>query len=150
MKNLFFVFSMVAFIFFSNQLNATPERAPFQPSEEKTEVVDMNRAKVHISFRVKKKTSKGIICEIMSIVIGDGIPMGKNQIAATAEIRNGKLSLKLDKSSTKVTQFIMPKGFELSRELSFKLGSKTNVVMSGGTTMLRREENSLLQFEIQD
>jgi hypothetical protein len=148
MKNLFFVLSMVAFIFISGQLSASNSINPILPAEENTEVTDMNRVKVNISVQVKKKTSKGIICEIMSIVIGDGIPMGKNQMAATAEIRGGKLSLRVDKSSTKVTQLIMPKGFTLSRELSLKLGSKKSIVMSGGSTMLRQPK-SLLQFEIQ-
>lgn len=149
MKNLFSVLSIVALFIISGQLNAAPSLSPILPSEEHAAAVHLNEVKVHISIQLKKKTGQGIICEIMSIVIGDGIPMGKNKLAATAEIRGGKLSLKVDKSSTKNTQLIMPKGFKLSRELSLKLGSKTNIVMSGGTTMIKKGTNSLLQFEIQ-
>lgn len=149
MKNLLFALFTIASVLISSQLQANNDRGPIPNAEKNTEPVDLKRVQVNIFVQVKKNTSKGIICEIMSIVLGDGNALRKNQLAATAEIQGEKLSLKLDKSSTKVTQLIMPKGFKLSREVSLKLGSKNPVVMSGGSTMVKRDTNSLLWFEIQ-
>ena len=151
MKNLLFVLSMVAFIFVAGQLQAAPSLSDKFPTEEKTEeVAPLLKIKIIIIIIIKKKTSKGVIAEVSGIKLGDGGGRLKaNQVAATAELRGGTLSLKLDKSSTKVAQFIMPRGFKVSKEVSLKLGSKSNIVMSGGSTMVRGT-NSLLQFEIQD
>lgn len=150
MKNLLFVISMAAFIFVAGQLQATPCFSANLPAEEKTEEVGKLRIKIIIIIIIKKKTDRGVIAEVSDIRLAtSGGSLKANEVAATAELSGGKLSLKLDKSSTKVAQLIMPQGFKVSREVSLKLGSKTNVVMSGGTTMFR-ETNSLGNFEIQD
>ena len=149
MKSLISVLSMIALFFVSGQLNAAPSMSPMLPLEEKAEEVDMLKEKIIIIFIIKKKTSRGIIAEVSGLVLGDGNTLEKNTITATVELRDGKLAVRLDKSSTKIAQFIMPRGFKVSKEVSLKLGSKTSIVMSGGTTMFRGP-NSLGNFEIQD
>ena len=149
MKSLISVLSLVALFFVSGQLNAAPSMSPMLPLEEKAAELDMFKEKIIIIFIIKKKTSRGIIAEVSGLVLGQGNALKKNEVAVTAQLNGHTLSLKLDKSSTKIAQLIMPGGFKVPKEVSLKLGSKTSIVMSGGSTMFRGP-NSLGNFEIQD
>ena len=150
MKSLFFAFSLVACFFVSTSITASPNSNPTRPEVE-TLSTDESFVFVHITavFEIQKRNAKGIVAKIVDLKAGKVANKGKNEFHGSIQIKDGKLQLHLDRRPKKNLKVIMPEGFQISMELSKKLGRDQQVVMSGGSTMLKPQVDSMLWFEIQ-
>ena len=150
MKNLFSIFLFGVFLLAGVQVQAhvsdgadTPE--PITVDQQEKGVF------VHISAQIKvvKRTPNGLICEILSIRQGKKANPGRNFLNGSMRIVGKKAQIKLDDFKMPINRITLDNGLHLSESLSKKLGASKSVVMSGGSTMLKKQGNSLLQFEIQ-
>lgn len=105
---------------------------------------------VHITAVLNEKNG-GLEAEVTGFNLGKKLDvLASNEFKATIRIRDNKLQIRIDEGNPKVTHVTLPGQAKLSEELSQKLGSPSQVVMSGGTTMIRkRNGNRMLWFEIQ-
>lgn len=151
MKNLLSIFLFGIFFLAGVQAHAFAnepmDTTPFPKVEQQG-----NGVFVHITAQIKmvKRTSQGIICEIISLREGKVSNPGKNEITGSMRLKAGKLQMKLDQKNVPLAAISMDHGWTFSESLSKKLGASSSVVMSGGTTMVRkRGGEALLHFEIQ-
>ena len=147
MKNLFLVFAFLISLSASAHINnnALNEEAHLPILQEEAFVF------VHITavLEIQKRTAKGVIAKVVDIQVGKVANKGKNEFTGSMQLKAGKVQIQFDRSPKRPIKIIMPKGFELSKELSEKLGASQQVVMSGGSTMLKPQVDSMLWFEIQ-
>ncbi|MEO0339726.1 MAG: hypothetical protein AAF242_10975 [Bacteroidota bacterium] len=143
------LFIAIAFLFTATFTNATtPATSPLAVADQ-IDTGDIESIFVHISLHLKvtKKTPKGIEAEVQDIVLGK--QEGKGIFTAKLRIVDGKAQFHLDRRPKKNLRVRMPQGFQLSDTIINKLGMTNSVVMSGGSTMLKKEDKNMLWFEIQ-
>ena len=143
------LFIAIAFLSTATFTNAsTPATSPLTAADQ-VDTGGIESIFVHISLHLKvaKKTPKGIEAEVQDIVLGK--QEGKGIFTAKLRIVDGKAQFHLDRRPKKNLRVHMPQGFQLSDAIINKLGMASSVVMSGGSTMLKKEEKNMLWFEIQ-
>lgn len=148
MKKLIILLTVFTFLFTTKNLSAATSIVPGLPTPESFEEAKVIKIKIIIIIVIKKKNGKQVVGEISDIRLADGSALGKNEHAATAEIKGNTLNIMFETFKKKM-KLNVPKSFTLSKEVSEKLGASKSVVMSGGSTMLTRT-NKLGNFEIQD
>lgn len=151
MKNLIVIFSLGLFIFTgSTFLSAKDLNVPVFAEALDTTPAPQNTF-VHVSLKLKvtKRTAQGVEAEVVGVRMGNKQGKGKGVFTGQMKLQGNQVVLRLDKTDKPIRSITMPNGLKLSAPLSNKLGASQAVVMSGGTTMLQPQSNSLLQFEIQ-
>jgi len=150
MKNLLIIFCLGLFIFAGSTLSANDRNVPVFVEAVDTTPAPQNIF-VHISLKLKvvKRTAQGIEVEVMGIRMGKKQGKGKGIFTGQMKLDGGKTAIQLDATDKPLTRITMPNGLSLSEALSKKLGASQQVVMSGGSTMLQPQSESLLWFEIQ-
>ncbi len=143
------LFIAIAFMFTSTFANATTPATNPPAVIDLVDTGDIESIFVHVSLHLKvtKKTPKGIEAEIQNIVLGK--QEGKGVFTAKLRIVDGKAQFHLDRRPKKNLRLRMPQGFQMSDAIINKLGLTNSVVMSGGSTMLKKEDKNMLWFEIQ-
>lgn len=148
MKNVSFVFVFLFIVFFSMNTQAANPISDIttldQPQLPSTNVF------IHIS--AIQHTPNGLTAQIDGFTLsrgGRGLRAGKNTLKASLEIQGNRLQIQLHPQSPKVSQLTIPNGLTLSKIISEDLGASEQVVMSGGSTMVKQKDKSMLWFEIQ-
>ncbi|MCI4671844.1 MAG: hypothetical protein MRZ79_27120 [Bacteroidia bacterium] len=148
MNKLFLILSLLSFTFFTAKAeDVLPTDATVECSYDNQEAVNVF---VHITAIKESKDGKRS-AKISKITMANGQKAGKNILPAKLRRKGNRLQFEIQMSKKSLDRVIMPKGFILSDRISKLLGSSQKVVMSGGSTMIRKSENGngLLQFEIQ-
>lgn len=144
MKNLFVLMIVFSFSLTGNTLMASAQNSPEVITQEPAGVF------VHITAVLVKKTKKGALLEIKAIKAGKrNASLKKNQFSGEMVLKDNKVGIRVIVGDKIIAGIKMPKGFKIPAALSQKLGASKSVVMSGGSTMLQPQSDSLLWFEIQ-
>ena len=145
MNKLFFVFALISFVFFSAQASM------LLPKNNNSKVFEIDgdpvNVFVHISAVKEGKNGKKT-AKILKITLAKG-QAGKNMVPAKLRREGNLLQFEIQMQKQSFDRLVMPKGFVINDRISKLLGSSKGVVMSGGSTMLKKSSNGLLQFEIQ-
>ncbi|MEM6377488.1 MAG: hypothetical protein AAF705_04690 [Bacteroidota bacterium] len=148
MKNLFSIFLFGIFFLGSAQVQAN-SIDQVNPVTSIGLEQQGNGIFIHISYKVLKRTPKGLICEIISFSESKRTN-AKNMLSGYLRLKGNKVQLKLDDFEQQIGRMTMPKGMKLTKHISTELGASKQVVMSGGSTMVRMQNgHGILQFEIQ-
>lgn len=145
MKNISLVITLLFFTLFSTNTQAnTDVLAP-----NTSIILDQGQsANVFVHISAIKKTSKGLTAQIDGFSLPKGQP-GKDMLSARLEIQGDRLLIQLNPKGPKVAQLTMPAGYQLPKTIAKQLGATQSVVMSGGSTMVKQQNKSMLWFEIQ-
>lgn len=105
---------------------------------------------VHISALEEGKNGLKV-AKITRITLAQkGQKPEKNVLRARLRRNKNLLQFEIQMLNSGIDRFLMPKGFVINDRISKLLGSSKQVVMSGGSTMVRQKDGKgLLQFEIQ-
>ncbi len=145
MKNVSFVITLLFFAVFSSNSHANSNVLTPTPSI----VLDQGQsANVFVHISAIKKTAKGLTAQIDGFTLPKGKP-GQETLGARLEIKGDRLLVQLNPKGPKVAQLTMPAGYQLPKAIAQKLGATQSVVMSGGSTMVKQQDKSMLWFEIQ-
>lgn len=147
MKNLLAILVVLSFTLVGNTLSASTLSNPTNP-----ELIEQERSSVfvHITAVKVKKTKNGALVEIKAIKAGKrNASLKKNQFSGEMVLKDNKVGIKVLSGDQVVAGVRMPKGFKISNALAQELGATQSIVMSGGSTMLQPQSDSLLWFEIQ-
>ena len=146
MEKFFVVFAFIAFTFCTVNANTllTEDTTPIE--------VKINQEPVNIFVHISaiKIGKDGLkTAKIANITLAKGQQPGKNKFKAKLSREGNQLQFEIQMQKKKFDQLIMPKGFILNDRIAKLIGTSEQVVMSGGSTMLKKSENGLLHFEIQ-
>jgi hypothetical protein len=141
MKTVNFAVAFIISTLFSLTIQASGAASSIEHPGQPTNVF------IHIS--AVKNTPNGLTAQIDGFTPAKPGKAGKNKLRARLEIKGNRLQIQLHPKGPKVAQLTMPNGLKVSKIISEDLGASRQIVMSGGTTMVRKGSNSLFQFEIQ-
>lgn len=145
MKYLSFVIAFFVFALFSTNSFATIDASN---TTDLAKIQQGQTANVFVHISAVKKTANGLTAQIDGFSAPKGEP-GKGKLKARLEIRGNRLVIQLSPKGPKVAGLTMSDGYVLPKALAEKLGASNKVVMSGGSTMVKKEEKNMLWFEIQ-
>lgn len=148
MRNLLVI---LAFLGCSLMVNTT-KAASQNPTSNIAKITTQEAAGVfvHITAVRVKKTKKGPLLEIKAIKVGKrNASLQKNQFSGKLFLKDNKVGIRVLSGDKVIAGVRMPKGFKIPTSVTQKLGTTQSVVMSGGSTMLQPQSDSLLWFEIQ-
>lgn len=147
MNKLFFILMLMAFSFVT--MNA---KTPYL-SEDVQSMVKNKQETVHVFVHItalKANKDGRKMAKITNVTLAKkGQKPGKNMVRAKLRRKGNRLQFEIQMAKIKADGFLMPRGFILNDRISKLLGSSQKVVMSGGSTMLKKTETNLLHFEIQ-
>jgi len=146
MEKFFVAIALVTITFFS--VNAST----LVQEETTPALVEVNQEPVsvfvHISaIKIGKNGLK--MAKIAKITLAKGQEPAKNKFKAKLRKVDNRLQFEIQMQKKQFDQLTMPKGFILNDRIAKLLGTAEQVVMSGGSTMLKKSSNGLLHFEIQ-
>ncbi|MEL6673077.1 MAG: hypothetical protein AAFR61_12825 [Bacteroidota bacterium] len=145
MGKFMIILALISFSFFQVQAEGVTDQ-----NEAVTEVsIDQEPVNVIVHFSPAKVGKNGRkAAKITKIVMGRGQQVGNNAFRAKLRRKDNLLHFEIQMKSSKFDRLIMPEGFIINDRISKLLGSQ-QVVMSGGSTMVKQTEKNMLWFEIQ-
>ena len=147
MNKLFFIVTLLAFTF------CTAAPLPYSFDQEVLSHLEENGQTVNVFVHISavKTTKDGKrVAKISKVTMAKSQKPAKNVIQAKLRRVNNLLQLEIQMLKGTPDRFIMPKCFVINDRISKLLGASGQVVMSGGSTMVKQTSKSgILNFEIQ-